>query len=109
MFVPLPDGTIRKVPCLDLGIKQLRRVGEDGETARRSEKEAKPCGNCRDLFCSRWGPSSCWHKAHLCCVSVLPDHLLQGLETLAGGRKLVRQKHFAPHHSRETLEGASDC
>jgi len=26
----------------------------------------------------RVGCSSCWHKALLCCVSVLPDHLLQG-------------------------------
>lgn len=47
------ERTIRKVPCLDLGIKQLRRVGEDGDTARGSEKETKPHGTCGDLFCSR--------------------------------------------------------
>lgn len=30
---------IGKVPCLDLGIKQLRRAGEGGEAARRKEKD----------------------------------------------------------------------
>lgn len=35
---------------------QHQTAGEDGETARGSEKETKPCRSCRDLFCSRGDP-----------------------------------------------------
>lgn len=99
--------TIRKVPCLDLSIKQLRRVGKHGETARGSEKETKPCGNCRDLFCLIGDPPVAGTKV-VSVVYLLPDHPLQGKTTLAARRKLVRQRHFAPHGSHEMLEGASE-
>lgn len=62
---------IGKVPCLDLRIKQLRRAGEGGDTARGREKETKPCWSCRGFFCLR-------HRTCFCFVSVLPDHLFPG-------------------------------
>ena len=66
------ERTIRKGPCLDLGTKQLRRVGEDGETAKGSKKETKPCRNCGDLLCPGWDAPAAGIKlssvAYLCSL-----------------------------------------